>query len=283
MICTYCRAQNGADDHRCGRCGRHLTGDSPKRNFPVQTAAVAPALHSLDESVEEQAPIAATRPRLVTMPSAPSERAAAAASGVQAPLFPVQEVPRTMTSRPVKQQAPMSPAPSMRRKAARAAQPSLFDMTHEGSRTLPTSVEAAVCCDADVASASDRAWAAVIDTAIPMLGFVMFASAFYAVTGGLELTAKTLPWIGGIFCALLILYRAAWCAAGFDTPGLQIARLRLLTLDGRTPSRSARVLRTVGGLVSLASVGMGLLWGLVDEERLTWHDHMSGTFPVRRD
>ena len=30
------------------------------------------------------------------------------------------------------------------------------------------------------------------------------------------------------------------------------------------------------------SAGLGLLWSLADEESLTWHDHMSKTFPTIR-
>ncbi len=124
MICTYCRSQNGPEDHRCGRCGRRLTDDAPRRSFPVQHTAAAPAIDSLDETSEAPAPApVAPGPRLVVAPR-PAPQASASPSatvGVQAPLFPLNEVPRTMTSKPAAKQAPMSPAPSMRRKAARAA------------------------------------------------------------------------------------------------------------------------------------------------------------------
>jgi len=170
----------------------------------------------------------------------------------------------------------------MRRKAARAAQPSLFDTTHEGSRTLPTSVEAAVCCDAEVAMASDRMVAAGIDFVVPMAGFALFFAGFYWTAGGVTPGMKMLPWFGAALGMLMLLYRLTWCVAGFDTPGMQAANLRLISLDGRRPTRWARLCRMVGGMVSLLSLGIGLLWGLLDEERLTWHDHMSSTFPTRR-
>jgi len=32
--------------------------------------------------------------------------------------------------------------------------------------------------------------------------------------------------------------------------------------------------------LSLCSLGLGLVWALVDEESLTWHDHISKTFPT---
>jgi hypothetical protein len=30
----------------------------------------------------------------------------------------------------------------------------------------------------------------------------------------------------------------------------------------------------------LLAAGTGLIWALVDEDSLTWHDHISGTFPT---
>lgn len=284
VICTYCRSQNGPEDHRCGRCGRRLTDDAPRRTFPVQTAAVAPALDQLMETAEAPAPVAAPPPgpRLVAMRPQPvvNEVPSSGPVIVQAPLFPLQEVPRTMSSRPSK--TPMSPAPSMRRKAARIEQPSLFDSTQEGSRTLPTSVEASICCNAVVGFTGDRAFAAVIDTVVPLLGFAMFAGAFYGITGTLPHDVKSLAWFAGAFAAIMLLYRLMWCVAGFDSPGMQAARLRLLTFDGRRPTRRARFGRIFGGIISTLPLSMGLLWSLADEERLAWHDYMSSTFPARR-
>jgi uncharacterized RDD family membrane protein YckC len=177
----------------------------------------------------------------------------------------------------------MSPAPSQRRKAARAAQPSLFDTTHDGSRTLPTSVEAAVYCDAEVAPAADRSFACAIDLVCPLFGFALFLAGFYWIAGSIQLTAKTLPWFGGLFGLIVLLYRAAFCLAGLDTPGIRSAGLRLLTFEGRLPDRRARASRIFGGLVSVFSLGIGLAWGLLDEEHLTWHDHISRTFPTARE
>ena len=34
------------------------------------------------------------------------------------------------------------------------------------------------------------------------------------------------------------------------------------------------------GIIGFMAAGLGLVWSLVDEERLTWHDLMSKTFPT---
>ena len=57
------------------------------------------------------------------------------------------------------------------------------------------------------------------------------------------------------------------------------AGLRLVNFDCAPPNRGERVHRMVTSCISAAAAGLGLAWALVDEERLTWHDHMSKTFP----
>ena len=51
-------------------------------------------------------------------------------------------------------------------------------------------------------------------------------------------------------------------------------------MSRQTPTRTQRFYRTASGFLSLLAAGVGLLWGLVDEETLTWHDHISKTFPT---
>jgi hypothetical protein len=57
----------------------------------------------------------------------------------------------------------------------------------------------------------------------------------------------------------------------------------VLTFDGQRPSRGQFIGRFVVACLSLAAAGIGLIWGLIDEEKLTWHDHISKTFPTAID
>ena len=52
--------------------------------------------------------------------------------------------------------------------------------------------------------------------------------------------------------------------------------------DGFPPDRRQRLIRFFGACVSRLTV-VGLLWGLADEENLSWQDHMSRTFPTPDD
>ena len=80
--------------------------------------------------------------------------------------------------------------------------------------------------------------------------------------------------------AVVALYQLFWVLADGDTPGLQLARLRLVDFDGRPATRKARLFRVASSWLSAAPAGLGLLWALLDEEALTWHDQISKTFPT---
>jgi uncharacterized RDD family membrane protein YckC len=56
--------------------------------------------------------------------------------------------------------------------------------------------------------------------------------------------------------------------------------LRLVDFYGNPPSRALRYQRALASFISFLAAGIGLIWALVDEDALTWHDHMSSTFPT---
>lgn len=103
-------------------------------------------------------------------------------------------------------------------------------------------------------------------------------SIFAFQTGGLVTSRPALVIYGLAFALLLLFYKyAAFRWAGIS-PGTRWADLDLLDFDGRPPGRRDRLNRLAAGCLSLLPAGAGLLWALVDEEHLTWHDHMSKTF-----
>jgi hypothetical protein len=52
--------------------------------------------------------------------------------------------------------------------------------------------------------------------------------------------------------------------------------------EGHPPTTERRLVRVVAGCLSTGALGLGLLWALTDPEQLTWHDHISKTFPTPR-
>jgi uncharacterized RDD family membrane protein YckC len=174
------------------------------------------------------------------------------------------------------------PQASARRRADRPLQGRLDFGSLDGPRTLSTAVEATVYCNAPVALASDRLTAAAIDFAIPCGGFGLFLTAAFFSGGPVALDTTSKSVFGVAIVLITLFYRLVCCIGNVDTPGVQWAGLTVLNFDGFRPTRKARLLRMAGGIVSGLSAGIGLLWSLFDEERLTWHDYMSGTFPARR-
>jgi uncharacterized RDD family membrane protein YckC len=135
-------------------------------------------------------------------------------------------------------------------------------------------------CDAPVAAPSHRLVAAAVDGSLILVALGVFLAIFFLSGGQVALDRQALSFIIGVTAVIALFYRALWCLANGDSPGMRFAGLRLVDFDGRRPDREQRGIRQVAGLLSLLSAGLGLVWALVDEENLTWHDHISKTFPT---
>jgi len=99
-----------------------------------------------------------------------------------------------------------------------------------------------------------------------------------------EIPSGKTAWLvyAGVFVSLFVFYKLLACLLAGRTPGTEWMGLRLLHFDGREPGTRLLLLRLMSSLLSAAPAGAGLLWALADEERLTWHDHMSRTFVSTR-
>ena len=67
-----------------------------------------------------------------------------------------------------------------------------------------------------------------------------------------------------------------WSRKG-RTLGMQSWGLQLEAANGDVPSVAACSIRFVAAILSWAVFGIGFLWQLIDKEKLTWHDRLSGT------
>lgn len=183
--------------------------------------------------------------------------------------------------------APAAPArPRTRRRPAISQQDDLqggLDFlvpAPQGPRTLKTQVEAVIYCDADVATPKHRAIAAAIDGGMIFVAFGLFLFAFHCMGGMFRLNRQTIPFFVGVLGTLAMFYGMLWIWAGRDTVGMRCTGLRLIDFDGFPANRRCRLVRSIGTWLSFCAGGIGLLWALADEEKLTWHDHMSKSFPT---
>lgn len=149
-----------------------------------------------------------------------------------------------------------------------------FRDEHMETRT----VERVVYTNAPVAMPSHRAMAAAYDFAMIAMGVGILVTIYYF--GGVQfgLAKLDLSTYGVVAASVALLYKLLWALSDGDTPGMAAVKLRLINFDGYRPNREERLLRLLVSVVSFAALGVGLLWCLFDEEKLTWHDHITKTF-----
>jgi uncharacterized RDD family membrane protein YckC len=120
--------------------------------------------------------------------------------------------------------------------------------------------------------------AAAVDISFLVITLSAALTFCYWLAGISLVNKETLPWFAGFGLLIGFGYKLLWALAGTESPGLQWLRLRLSTFDGVPPSRKERLTRLMAGCLSLMAGGLGFIWAVADEEKLSWHDHMSKTF-----
>ena len=284
MTCRFCGTRNSDDEHRCARCGRR-PGDTLTVTTPVITGAVATKLQPMARDQAE--------PSLKTRRVAPQ-----LSHPVQAQLFDARPegnvvsiahyAPRTEPKPRVKSEtATRSGAvkPAVRKaKPAPEGQGSLdfLPPLPAKPRELGSTVEAVIFCEFPVATTLHRAVAAALDWSMVLIGYGFFLAAVRALGCDLTLNKTNILMFGAMFLMIGFAYGLCFAIAGADTAGMAWTRLRLTTFDGFPPELRQRLGRFAAASLNRC-IMLGLLWSLADEESLSWHDHMSRTFPTPRE
>ncbi len=242
-------------DHRCKRCARklHASDDQPVR----QTRGALAVDY-------DRRPQAAREPEINGGP-------------VQQPLFHGQAAarePLRLVRMPERGAAPK--AHSYRRPGPRQDQPSL-DFPQPPAPAV--NEEQIASGSAQVAPRMHRFIAASLDAGMVAIGLGLMVIALYFLEVPMTFGKAALPYAGAAIVVSALLYRLLWCLADTDSIGMRWAGLTLRNFDRLRPTRAERLRRLAAASISWAAAGLGLAWALVDEEHLTWHDHMSKTFP----
>lgn len=98
------------------------------------------------------------------------------------------------------------------------------------------------------------------------------------------LTGQPFPQHGWIYrlhqiyllCVIVGFYSFFWIRGG-QTLGMRAWRFRLVRDDGRKLTLTGALKRLTWALLTLVPAGIGLLWMLVDSERLSLYDRLSNT------
>jgi uncharacterized RDD family membrane protein YckC len=268
MTCTFCGARNSESETRCRKCGRR-PGDTLNGEFTLIRTEGALAAKLQPVHFEAAAP------------SAPRQ----AIRGVQQQLFPGQSnvVPIAMYAPPRAESKPQARKSGHRKRPAVEGQGALDFLPPEAPkpRTLSTTVEAVVSCDSPVAPTVHRVVAGAIDCSLALIGYAMFLGLYFVLGGEFSWNRLNVEVFGGALLLIGFTYGLVWTLAGADTAGMRLTGLRLTTFEGFPLERKHRVMRFLGGCLSLCTM-VGHLWSLADEECLAWHDHISRTFPTPR-
>lgn len=137
-----------------------------------------------------------------------------------------------------------------------------------------------IVCDDLAAPRAARLRAALVDLLCTAAAVTLVLAPIFIWARPLILDRWTLAWMGSIVAAVVIVYPLIWIICGCGSMGARATRLTLISFDGTRPSTAARYRRLLATVISVSAAGVGLLWALFDEDHLTWHDHMSGTFPT---
>lgn len=127
-----------------------------------------------------------------------------------------------------------------------------------------------------------RRLGALLYDGLLLLAVLMVATAlFLLLTGGEAVDPDRTPLLEFVYRMLLLLlivgfFGVFWTRRG-QTLGMASWRLRVEREDGRLLGWGDTVRRLGWAIVSLAPLGLGFAWILVDPERRAWHDRLSRT------
>jgi uncharacterized RDD family membrane protein YckC len=123
-----------------------------------------------------------------------------------------------------------------------------------------------------------RRLAAILYDWLLLFAVLMLATLpFVAMRGGdiVETDSNTLYQYWLLFI-IYVFFAFFWWKGG-QTLGARTWRMRVETMDGKSPSFAQASLRFVAAILSTLPAGLGFLWQLWDPDRLTWHDRASRT------
>jgi len=127
----------------------------------------------------------------------------------------------------------------------------------------------------ETAPVSLRLMAATVDIALVAGAFVAFVAVAAHFAGSVPTGVPALTTAAGTLVTFYLLYQLLFFTLSDQTPGMRYARIGLCTLTDENPTRSAMRRRIFAQIIAACPLGVGLLWALLDDEGLGWHDRIS--------
>jgi uncharacterized RDD family membrane protein YckC len=129
-----------------------------------------------------------------------------------------------------------------------------------------------------VAGLAERRKAAALDAFFLTLTYIGFLGLFRSLGGQFVLEkADAIVYLAAFYLFYAQYFFLFTTFAG-ATPGMQLQCLTIVRLDGSLPDTSQLLWRSFGYLLSGATLMLGFLWALWDEDHFTWQDRISQTY-----
>ena len=291
MTCQHCQTWILDDDHRCRRCGRRVRGVSSRispESYPIAATATAHA-YDFPPVIRPTTPGAGIAEKAPEREPDPGQQPLFESYVAEPRVIPFDSLTTTAQRESIRARAAdlFRPAPlktaRMEIRHARPRKSKSRDqrtLDFQGQQEVLTQPESNIICDAPVAPTGLRVEAALIDGLLVLCGYALGAALFVYKGGNVSADKHAILFLLFALATVPLVYKLLWVFVGRDSIGMQRAGIRLVDFDGNPPSHARRYQRFFGSILSLLAAGVGLVWALVDEDRLTWHDHVSSTFPT---
>jgi uncharacterized RDD family membrane protein YckC len=131
----------------------------------------------------------------------------------------------------------------------------------------------------ELAPAGRRLMAAVVDGSLVAGVFLVLAVAAMDKAKALPNLRQAELGAAVALAVLAALYEVFFVLLAAKTPGMKWARISLSTFGGQKLTLDQRCGRLGALVLSLLPVGLGVAWAIFDDDHLSWHDRLSGTYP----
>jgi uncharacterized RDD family membrane protein YckC len=129
-----------------------------------------------------------------------------------------------------------------------------------------------------VADVGERRFAGALDAIFLILAYAGFLVLFRSLGGELMFQRVDTIVYATTFFLLYAQYFFLFTTFAGATPGMQLKGLTIVRLDGTLPETRQLLWRSFGHVLSGATLMLGFLWALWDEDHFTWHDRISQTY-----
>ena len=121
-----------------------------------------------------------------------------------------------------------------------------------------------------------RLAAAVYDALLVTALCMLTTLCAIAFRGGQPISPGNLIYQLSLVATTAVFFVGFWVHGG-QTLGMRAWRLRVEQQSGKALNWKIGLVRFAAGILSIIPAGLGLLWLIVDPQRLTWHDRIAKT------